>query len=397
MKPLTVTEVNRIIKCKLKEIPGFRSVYVVGEITNFNERSRYGHWYFALKDENSQLSCNMFMNYQKGVKFEPANGMKVICSGYIDVYEKSGSYQLYVMSMNTIGAGDDMLALEQLKKKLEAEGIFDVSHKNQPPKYPRKIGIVTSATGAAVEDLKSNISRRWGLSEIIIAPTLVQGEKAPADIVKSISILDNVPEVDVIIVGRGGGANEDLKAFNTEAVARAVFNCKTPVISAVGHEVDFTLCDAAADVRVPTPSTAAEVVVPDRNEELRRVDEAYSDILSTVKMKLEVEENRLNRLSVLSNRNAFYEKLERGIEESRSKIIQLFSDKLNESEFQIRSAAERLNALSPLAVLGRGYSITVKDNKVIKSVNDINSGENINIRLSDGTLSAAVTEVNKYE
>lgn len=397
MKPLTVTEVNRIIKYKIKEIPQFSNVYVVGEITNFNERSRFGHWYFSLKDENGSLSCNMFMNYQKGVKFEPSNGMKVICCGYIDVYEKNGAYQLYVMSMNTVGAGDDMLALEELKKKLTAEGLFDAAHKKPLPKYPRKIGIVTSATGAAVEDLKTNISRRWGLSEIVIAPTLVQGDKAPADIVKSISALDKFADVDVIIVGRGGGANDDLKAFNTEAVARAVYNCKTPVISAVGHQVDYSLCDAAADVSVPTPSTAAEIVVPDKNEELRAIDDMYSDIESIIKMKLEREENRIRNYMHTFDSKAFYEKLEHGIENSQNKLITIYGEIVNNRDFKIRSLADKLNALSPLAVIGRGYSITMKNNSVLKTVDGVNKNDNLTIKLSDGSINASVNEVNKNE
>lgn len=397
MKPLSVTEVNRIIKYKLKEIPQFSNVYVVGEITNFNERSRFGHWYFSIKDENSQLSCNMFMNYQRGMKFTPSNGMKVICCGYIDVYEKSGAYQLYVTSMNTIGAGDDMLALEELKKKLEKEGVFDTAHKKPLPKYPRKIGIVTSSTGAAVEDLKSNISRRWGLSEIVIAPALVQGDNAPADIVKSLAALDKIKDVDVIIVGRGGGANDDLKAFNTEIVARAVYNCVTPVISAVGHKVDNTLCDFAADFSAPTPSTAAEVAVPDKNEELRAIDEMFADIESIIKMKLETEENRIFRYSSSVNAKSFYEKLENNIENTSNRINTLYSTIVNEKDYKVANLVSKLNALSPLAVIGRGYSIALKDGRVIKSVNNINKNEKIDIKMTDGTINAEVIEVNKNE
>lgn len=397
MKPLSVTEVNRIIKYKLKEIPQFRNVIVIGEITNFNERSHFGHWYFSLKDEGGQLSCNMFMNYQKGVKFEPSNGMKVICSGYIDVYEKGGSYQLYVMSMNTVGAGDDLLALEQLKQRLTEKGIFDISHKKPLPKYPEKVGIVTSSTGAAVEDLKSNISRRWGLSEIVIAPALVQGEKAPADIVKAIARLDEMKGVDVIIVGRGGGANDDLKAFNSEAVAMAVYNCKTPIVSAVGHEVDNTLCDAAADVRVPTPSTAAEIVVPDRNEELRRIDELSSDMSSLLKIRLEAEQNRINRLSALSGRDAFYEKLESNIEALGKALSHSFKNLVSEKEGSLFRLADKLDMLSPLAVLGRGYSISIKNNSVINTVKSVNINDVIDVIFTDGSIKAVINEVRENE
>ena len=397
MANLTVSEVNRIIKYKIKEVPEFRNIAVMGEITNFNERNRYGHWYFALKDAGGQLSCNLFMNYQKNVAFEPVNGMKVVCFGYIDVYEKSGIYQLYVTSMQEAGKGDSKLALEELKKKLTKEGIFDVSHKKPIPKYPCKIGIVTSESGAAFADLTTNIERRWTMSEIVLAPSLVQGEKAPADIVKSISLLDSMPDIDVIIVGRGGGANDDLNAFNSEAVARAVYNCKTPVVSAVGHEVDFTLCDAAADIRVPTPSTAAEVTVPDKNEELRRIDDIYSDIKYLLKLKIEREEHRINELSVSSSRNIFFDNLVRNLDSCKSKLINAYKFILKFEENRIDRLTDIINALSPLSVLKRGYTLTKLNGKTVNSVDKLNKEDKIEIVFSDGSANANIYEVNKYE
>lgn len=397
MANLTVTEVNRIIKYKIKEIPEFRNVAVMGEITNFNERNRYGHWYFALKDAGGQLSCNLFMNYQKNVSFEPVDGMKVVCFGYIDVYEKSGIYQLYVTSMQEVGKGDSKLALEELKKKLTKEGIFDVSHKKSIPKYPNKIGIVTSESGAAFADLTTNIERRWTLSEIVLAPSLVQGEKAPADIVKSISLLDSMPDIDVIIVGRGGGANDDLNAFNSEAVARAVYNCNTPIISAVGHEVDFTLCDAAADIRVPTPSTAAEVTVPDKNEELRRIDDVYSDIKSLSGLRIEREEHRLSGLSLISSRNVFFDNLERIIEDYKSRMINSCKNRLVTEENRINRLADKINALSPQAVLKRGYTLTKLNGKSVNSVKELNTDDKVEIVFYNGIATADINEVNEYE
>ena len=271
MNVLTVTQVNTYIKALLDESAPLRNIYISGEISNFTHYYRTGHLYFTLKDESSQLKAVMFSSNASRLRFQAENGMKVICRGRISVYSKSGEYQLYVDDMQPDGVGALSLAFEQLKKKLSQEGLFDEAHKKPIPPFPSKIGVATSNIGAAVEDIKNITARRYPLAEIIICPTVVQGENAPADIVRSIKMLDGYDGIDVIILGRGGGSAEDLWAFNSEEVARAVFACETPIVSAVGHETDFTICDFVSDLRAPTPSAAAELVCPDINK-------LYSDL-----------------------------------------------------------------------------------------------------------------------
>ncbi len=260
---LTVTQVNTYIKAILDENVHLKNIYIVGEISNFLHYFRSGHMYFTLKDENSQLKAVMFSSNASRLKFKPNDGMKVLCRGRISVYDKDGNYQLYVDDMQPDGIGTLAIAFEQLKEKLSKEGLFDEVYKKPVPKFPRKIGVATSDMGAAVEDIKNITKRRYPIAELVIVPTVVQGDSAPDDICKSIKILDCRDDIDVIIVGRGGGSLEDLWAFNTEQVARAVFECNTPIISAVGHETDYTICDFVSDLRAPTPSAAAELAVPD--------------------------------------------------------------------------------------------------------------------------------------
>ncbi len=395
MSVYTVTQVNRYIKAVLDEIPHIKNVYIKGEISNFKHYNS-GHMYFTLKDSASQLKCVMFSGDNYKLRFRPENGMKVICFGQIGVYERDGVYQLYVRDMHADGVGDLHIAFEQLKAKLEAEGLFDSSHRKPIPLYPRKIGVATSNNGAAVEDIKNIITRRYPMCEIIIAPTVVQGDAAPADIVRSLQLLDSIDGVDTIIVGRGGGSLEDLWAFNTEEVARAVFACKTPVISAVGHETDTTICDFVADLRAPTPSAAAELAVPDITNEKQRVANLSAAISELLYAKIEMAENKLSLVknnSPLADTDRFFENLHADIENSHSRILLLFQSKIANAENRLFGAARALNALSPLAVLGRGYSITKKDGKVVRSSNDIETGDAVSITLSDGIALAEVTEV----
>ena len=265
MNTLKVSQVNTYIKALLDGSEPLQNIYVEGEISNFKHYQPSGHMYFTLKDEKSQLKCVMFSSNAYRIRFRPENGMCVICRGRISAYEKSGEYQLYAEDMQPVGAGALNLAFEQLKKKLFDEGVCDKSRKKPLPEYPQKIGVVTSGVGAAVQDIKNITSRRYPLAELVIVPTAVQGEKAAPEIVESIKLLDSRGDIDVMIVGRGGGSIEDLWAFNTEEVARAVIACNTPVVSAVGHESDFTICDFVADLRAPTPSAAAELICPDIN------------------------------------------------------------------------------------------------------------------------------------
>ena len=395
MNVLTVSQVNTYIKALINEVPQIRNIYISGEISNFKHYYKSGHMYFTLKDEKSQLKCVMFAFDNQKIKFEPEDGMKVICFGQIDVYERDGVYQLYVRDMHPKGAGALSVAFEQLKLKLEKEGLFSEENKKPLPPYPKKIGVATSNMGAAVEDIKNILSRRFPLCEVVIVPTVVQGEEAPSDIVRSLKLLDSMEDIDLIIAGRGGGSLEDLWAFNTEEVARAVFECKTPIISAVGHETDYTICDFVADLRAPTPSAAAELAVPDSEAELMRINSLFIAAEKSLERKLETEEQRVDALSnssPLKNRDAFFESLEKNIESISERMLGAYKNTVIKKESAFRAFAGSLNALSPLAVLSRGYSITTHNSQVIKSASSVKKGDSIKIRFSDGDINAEVTE-----
>ena len=395
MNVLTVSQVNSYIKALIDEIPPIKNIYITGEISNFKHYPS-GHMYFTLKDSKSQLKCVMFSSDNYKLKFRAENGMKVICFGQIGVYERDGVYQLYVRDMQVEGIGSPTIAFEQLKEKLDKEGLFSDEYKKPIPKYPMKIGVATSNMGAAVEDIKNILSRRFPLCEVVIVPTVVQGDSAPADIVKSIEFLDRIEDIDTIIVGRGGGSIEDLWAFNTEEVARAVFACKKPVISAVGHETDFTICDFVADLRAPTPSAAAELAVPDIENEMLNIQNNSAALETLINRIIEKKEEKLDLIkknSALADYNLFFENLEKNVDSTREKMLNLFSNIVVEKESSLKAAASSLNALSPLAVLGRGYSITKKADKVVKSISDIKANDEIDIIMNGGKAKAVVNEV----
>lgn len=396
MEVLTVTQVNTYIKAVLEEIPPIKNVYICGEISNFKHYYQSGHMYFTLKDERSQLKAVMFSSDNYKLKFKPENGMRVICFGQIGVYERDGVYQLYCRDMQPQGAGALAIAFEQLKDKLENEGLFSTEYKKPIPKYPGKVGVATSNMGAAVEDIKNVISRRYPLCDIVIAPTVVQGDSAAPDIVKSIEILDSMEDVDVIIVGRGGGSIEELWAFNTELVARAVFNCSTPIISAVGHETDYTICDFVADLRAPTPSAAAELAVPDiENEKIFFANlSAELDIaMDRVIERFENELNNISQNSVLADIDVFFETQENKLADYYKKILSEYKYLLSQKEGLFKSCVSSLNALSPLAVLGRGYSIVTNSDGVVKTTDDVKCDDNICIKISNGSIDAVVKGV----
>lgn len=399
MNVFSVSQVNMYVKAVLEEIPHIRNLYVSGEISNFKHYVQSGHMYFTLKDERSQLKAVMFSSDNYKLRFRPENGMKVICFGQIGVYERDGVYQMYVRDIQPKGAGDLQIAYEQLKAELEKQGLFDDSNKKPIPRYPEKIGVATSNMGAAVEDIKNVISRRYPLCEIIIAPTVVQGETASADIVKSIKLLDKLG-VDTIIVGRGGGSIEDLWAFNTEAVARAVYTCKTPIISAVGHETDYTICDFVADLRAPTPSAAAEIAVPDIENELVMLQNYAGNMDMLIHHKLDVEKNKLDHItkkSPLADINAVFDTLQASLALQYKQLINMYCNIINDNDSRLEKCAATLNALSPLAVLGRGYALVKNDNKVVRSITDVQNGDDIFIRLYNGSVNAKVTEVTSDE
>lgn len=399
MKILSVSQVNMYIKALLDEIPQVKNVYICGEISNFKHYYNSGHMYFTLKDDKSQLKAVMFKSDNYRLKFTPENGMKVICFGQVGVYERDGVYQLYCRDMQPDGVGALTIAFEQLKLQLAEEGLFDEEHKKAIPKYPQKIGVATSKMGAAVEDIKNVISRRYPLCEIIIVPTMVQGESAAQDIADSIRFIDENLGVDTIIVGRGGGSLEDLWAFNTETVARAVYSCKTPIISAVGHETDFTICDFVSDMRAPTPSAAAELAVPDIKSLIFQLNNFSVSIEKSLDFKISQCETGVKRYKDYfskSNVDLFYSNI-------RDKMAQ-YNEKLKDSITRIienqtnilSKNAEILDNLSPLKILSRGYSV-VKNEKsdIITDSSNVNVGDNVEIILSNGAFKATVNEVTK--
>jgi exodeoxyribonuclease VII, large subunit len=401
MNVLTVSQINTFIKAVFAERQELRNVYISGEISNFTHYYRSGHMYFTLKDENAQIKAVMFSSYASRLKFQPESGMNVICRGYISVYEKSGEYQLYVDDMQPDGLGALNLAYEQLKAKLFAEGVCGDDVKKPLPRYPRKIGVVTSDIGAAVEDIKNITARRWPLAKVVIAPTLVQGANAAPDIVKSIVRLDNAGDIDVIIVGRGGGSVEDLWAFNTEGVARAVINCKTPIVSAVGHETDFTICDFVADLRAPTPSAAAEIICPDIEAEIAHC-ENLKNMLSCLESDKIDEKMQyiadLTETSVLASSENFLKEHCDYLGELSSRFCRAFDSTLGDKENKFAMLLGKLNALSPLAVMQRGYAVAKESGgKIIKSVSQISANDDVKIEFADGNAVCKVCEVNQIE
>ena len=397
---LTVTQVNTYIKAILDENVHLKNIYIVGEISNFLHYFRSGHMYFTLKDENSQLKAVMFSSNASRLKFKPNDGMKVLCRGRISVYDKDGNYQLYVDDMQPDGIGTLAIAFEQLKEKLSKEGLFDEVYKKPVPKFPRKIGVATSDMGAAVEDIKNITKRRYPIAELVIVPTVVQGDSAPDDICKSIKILDCRDDIDVIIVGRGGGSLEDLWAFNTEQVARAVFECNTPIISAVGHETDYTIRDFVSGLRAPTQSAAAELAVPDSSALISYLDDIKNRLSSLLYNKIDKEYQKLDNLLIntpLENMNDYINQKSDDLEVLQTRLFDGFSYLLEQKSNDLKNKISRLDALSPLKILLRGYTLTLIDGKTVGDVNDIKVGDVIDVTFTNGKSKCIVKEVTPNE
>lgn len=384
---LTVSQLNTYVKSIIDGDMILRNVFVVGEISNFTNHYRTGHYYMTVKDQNSAIKAVMFRTANQRLRFMPENGMSVIIRGRVSVFERDGQYQLYIEDMQPDGLGALNLAFEQLKNKLAAEGLFEEEFKKPIPKRCYRIGVVTSATGAVIQDIKNVTSRRFPLAEIILSPVEVQGTNAAPQIAEAIDRFNDADNVDVLIVGRGGGSLEDLWAFNEETVARAVFRSHIPVISAVGHETDFTICDFVADLRAPTPSAAAELAVPDIREDKSFIDtvpyqcEAYLlDRIEREKAKLELIKERLKYRSpaaIIDDRLATVDALLASAAVSMERRI-------DSEQMKLASLAGKLDALSPLKVMARGYAIAGKKDRIIRSVSELNSGEKFTLRLSDG-------------
>lgn len=389
---LTVTQLNRYIAFKLKEDVNLRGKLIRGEISNFTNHTKSGHFYFTLKDGESSVKAVMFSNMASRLPFMPKSGMRVIVSADVRVYERDGVYQLYVTDMQPDGAGALYLALEQLKERLSQEGIFDEAGKKPLPSLPKKIGIVTSTEAAALQDMLNILARRYPLAEVTVFPAAVQGETAPDSICRALRYADG-RGMDLIICGRGGGSFEDLSAFNTEAVARCLYGCSTPVISAVGHETDFTVADMAADLRAPTPSAAAELAAPDitflygrLNALEKALTDSFRSRLDESYQKLENTARRLERLDPKYRASRLKEKFL----QAEKRLEAAFRLKLTTCGGLLAEKAAALDGLSPLKTLSRGYSLVYSGSKLVKSADELSSGDRVDIRLSDGTVSAVI-------
>ncbi len=418
---ISVGQLTKYIKYKIDNDIHLQEVYLKGEISNFKAHTR-GHFYFTLKDDTSRINAIMFASSASKIKFKPEDGMKVLVIGRISVYEANGGYQIYVNEMQEDGIGNLYIAFEQLKKKLESKGLFDHSHKKRLPKIPQRIGVVTASTGAAIRDIVSTINRRFPLTEIVVFPALVQGEFAKDDIVRQIKRAENY-ELDVLIVGRGGGSIEDLWAFNEEVVAEAIYHCSIPVISAVGHEIDYTIADFVADMRAPTPTGAAEIAVPNQHDVLNYIQQLKIRSNKTI---FNLIENKKQRLFELTNHYLFKNPLDLYSAKSQKldhlteklgqnytmivnnkkhklnllKVNQIFTEPANiltSYQNKYTLLLNKLSILSPLQTLKRGYTIAKKEHIAITSIEKVNTGDCIELEFQDGSLMTKVIQKIKEE
>ncbi len=410
---ITVTQLTRYIKYKIDNDQNLMKIYLKGEISNFKAHTR-GHFYFTIKDENTRINAIMFASSAAKVKVMPQDGMKVLVSGRISVYESTGSYQIYVDTLEEDGVGNLYVAFEELKKKLEKEGLFAEAHKKKIPRIPRKIGIITAPTGAAIKDILSTLKRRWPLAETILFPSLVQGKEAAVDIVRNIELAKNY-DLDVLIVGRGGGSIEDLWCFNEEIVARAIYDLDIPVISAVGHEIDFTISDFVADLRAPTPTGAAEMAVPNINDIVSLLNQLEIRLINSVNNTLKLRKEKLEKIKesfILKNPISMYEVKEEKFDNIYERLITsykniinvnkqsliLLENKLNNNvsrtldnnKHKYLNIINKLEALNPLLTIKRGYTVTRLNGNVISSAKKIKKDDVIELEFQDGKQNAKV-------
>lgn len=394
---LSVKDVNRYVKMLMDNDAVLSAISIRGEISNLKYHST-GHLYFTIKDDEAEISAVMFRSAVANMQMKAKDGMQVIAFGKISIYEKSGKCQIYVSAMIDNGIGALQLEFERLRNKLLEEGLFDADKKRPLPKFPKCVGIITSPTGAAIRDMINVTGRRWPYSKILLYPSLVQGDGAPESLCMGLEYLNATDACDVIIIGRGGGSIEDLWAFNDERVVRAVAASKIPTISAVGHETDFTLCDFAADMRAPTPSAAAELAVPDKDEIRLRFDELIGRSESLVYQKFNFNKNKFLNLSKkleLSSPNNRL-KLERSELLVKSERLEhIMGEIIKSKREKLSISATKLNAINPLAVLSRGYAYTQKEGKVVSSVDSLTVGDNITVRFSDGYAETKVVSLDK--
>ncbi|MBQ9160586.1 MAG: exodeoxyribonuclease VII large subunit [Methanobrevibacter sp.] len=413
-KTFTVSQINAYINKKLKQDVNLKNIYVRGEISNYKTYPS-GHSYFTLKDKKSQISAVMFKGSKRFLKFEPKNGMKVIVKGKVEVYETNGKYQLYAVRITEDGIGELHIAFEQLKKKLEKEGLFDDAHKKEIPKYPKRIGVITAQTGAAIRDIITTIKKRYPICEILVFSTLVQGDMAAEQIVRKIRFSQKF-DLDTLIVGRGGGSIEDLWPFNEEIVAREIYACKTPVISAVGHEIDYTISDFVADKRAPTPTGAAVLAVPDLAEVKYKVNQIEDKITRNIQDRLMQNKRKLDNISqkqIFKNPESIYEIKEMNLDsliakldyasksiitENKNRLFKLENSVILKNPEEITKSKriefekniDKLKVLNPLLTLKRGYTMAKVGDKIISSSKDVESGDELDIEFDDGTVNTKV-------
>lgn len=416
-KYLTIGALTKYLKYKFDNDEHLKCVFLKGEISNFKSHTT-GHFYFSLKDETSKINAIMFSINAKKLNFKPTDGMKVLVSGRISVYEATGGYQIYVDEMIEDGVGNLYIEFEKLKEKLLKEGLFSESHKRKIPKIPSTIGIITASTGAAIKDILSTIKRRYPICKTILFPSLVQGDNAASNIVKNIELAQNY-NLDVLIVGRGGGSIEDLWPFNEEIVARAIYNSKVPVISAVGHEVDFTISDFVADLRAPTPTGAAELAVPNMPDLIKNLVQLRIRLNEAIYKKINYQKVYLDSIKnsyVIKSPMIMYENKKQKIDNMIEKLRTLISIKLNKNKdiinniknnyilnnpnvlyknhiIKLNTIIEKLELINPLTILKRGYSVTYKDNKIVSSIKNVKEKDLLLIKLNEGSLNVVVDKI----
>lgn len=390
---LSVSQLNFYIKSLIDNDPRLTTVFVEGEISNFTRHSRSGHLYFSVKDQKSVVRAVMFAGNARRLPFMPENGMKIICHGRVTVYEPSGQYQILIEDMQPQGVGALALAFEQLKRELAAKGLFDAAHKKPLPRFPDTVGVVTSPTGAALQDIRNVIGRRYPRAKIVLCPVLVQGDGAAPQLVRAVELLGQNRLCDVMIVGRGGGSMEDLWAFNSKELAYAIYNCPVPVISAVGHETDFTICDFASDLRAPTPSAAAELAVPDTAEVMAHLTARMRSAGACVNRRMDAAFHRVSG----SGKRAYDLVLQRHLEPVRSlcnaHVLRLRSaavEMAHETEKRLVAAQSKLQELDPGLILNRGYAMVEKDEQPVNTASALQQGDLVTLRFSDGAKHATI-------
>ena len=394
---LSVSQLNRYIKMNFDADENLANIFISGEISNFTNHYRTGHLYFTLLDDSAAVRAVMFNSSAKRLKFMPEDGMKVIARGRVSVYEASGQYQLYVDDMQPDGVGALNLAYEQLKEKLQKEGLFSEHHKKPLPPYPEKVGVITSPTGAAVRDIINVLGRRFPYAEIVFCPVLVQGDGAHLQLTDAVNMFNSERAADVIIIGRGGGSIEDLWEFNDEGLARAVYNSEIPVISAVGHETDFTICDFVADMRAPTPSAAAELAVPDANELQYALSALKNRMFLNVSSGIADRRSRLEYLTskgALKSPDEMLSNRSQRLDTAFSKMLSSYENRIGGKKVEFISAATALSKLDPMSVLMRGFAfVSDKSGKNVYSSQALAKGDKINVRFHDGSAVCEVKEI----